>query len=223
MVAFQDVSCGDPLPVRSDVLKKDDKIFFRLPKEDSPKKRNLRPGIVLGVEEGGCLIQLEEPADGIEESLNAFLHFEERRKFVQQSVQVVRKESETPCVFAVQWQGTPVSAESRQAFRVSCLSANIRAIVADEPRCEVVDVSTTGFAFYGKIEYEVGRRVHVMLSYDGTEYRGQGTIQSTRRMNTGALRYGVHCTDGPSENLAKSLPSISLAVQSEQLRRLSNK
>ena len=42
-------------------------------------------------------------------------------------------------------------------------------------------------------------------------------------MNAGVLRYGVHCTDGANDNLAKSLPALSLAVQSEQLRRLSNK
>ena len=48
--------------MRNDVLKKDDKVFLRLPKEDSDKKRNLRPGIVLSNEDGVCLIQLEEPA-----------------------------------------------------------------------------------------------------------------------------------------------------------------
>ena len=82
---------------------------------------------------------------------------------MQQSLKVVRKESEAPCVFAAQLQGNPVSAESRQAFRVSCLSANIRAVIAEEPRCEVVDLSTTGFGFYGRLEYRIGRRVQAFF------------------------------------------------------------
>jgi hypothetical protein len=205
------------------VLKKDDKVFLRLPKEDSQQKRNLRPAVVLGVEEDVCVIQLEEPAPGLEAELGAFLHFEERRKFVQQSIKVIGRESGTPAVVSVLLQGSPVSAESRQAFRVSCLSANIKAVVADEAGCDVVDLSTTGFAFYGRVERDIGRRVQVLLSYDGKEYRGQGTIQSSRRMNTGVLRYGVHCTDGKGDDLARALPTVSLAVQSEQLRRLSKK
>lgn len=204
-------------------MKKDDKVFFRLPKEDKPKKRVLRPGIVIGVESDVCLIQLEERAPGMEEEMDVFLHFEEKRKFLQQSARILRLVSEEPPVLSVQLHGTPVSAESRQAFRVSCLSSNIKAAVGAESGCEVVDLSVTGFAYYGQAEHETGSRVKVVLSHEGKDYAGHGTIQSSRRVTAKLLRYGVHCTDSAKDTLARSLTSINLAVQAEQLRRLAKK
>jgi PilZ domain len=205
------------------VLKKDDKVFLRLPKEDAPKKRNLRPGIVVAIDNGTCTVELAEPAAGVQEGVDAFLHFETRRKFVQQAMKVVRTGPDDARSFVAQLHGEPVSAESRQAFRVSCLSANIRAVIAGENDCEVVDLSNTGFGFYGKATYELGQRVRVALAYGGKDHTGQGTIQSVRRMTAGVVRYGVHCADGAGDNLARSLPSISMQVQAEQLRRLSSK
>jgi PilZ domain len=205
------------------VLKKDDKVFLRLPKEDAPKKRNLRPAVVVGVDHDTCTVQLMEPAAGVDEGIDAFLHFEARRKFVQQAMKVLRRDARDACTFVAQLHGEPVSAESRQTFRVSCLSANIRAVVASESGCEVVDLSNTGFGFYGKAAYEVGQRVRVTMAYGGKDHSGLGIIQSVRRMNAGVVRYGVHCTDGAGDNLARSLPSISMQVQAEQLRRLSSK
>ena len=202
-------------------MKQDDKVFFRLPKEDAGPKRVLRPATVLGVDSAGYKIQLEQEVDVPAES-DAFLHFEERRKFLQQSVRVVAVDPEQPRVLALQVQGAPVSAETRQAFRVSCLGANIKALIADEPGCDIVDLSVTGFAFYTKSHFDVGQRVRAIVPYDGREYRGFATIQSMRSLDAKIIRYGAHASDGAGDNLAKSLAAISLAVQSAQLRRLAN-
>lgn len=202
-------------------MKQDDKVFFRMPTVDAGKKRILRPGTVLAVDEAGCKLQLEDSV-AIEEGSDGFLHFEEKRKFLQQAVRVVSVDPERAGVVAVQFQGTPVSAESRQAFRVSCLGANIKARIDDEAGCDVVDLSVTGFAFYSHSPYQVGRRLRVSLQYDGKDYQGFATVQSTRSLNAKQFRYGAHCTDGAGDNLAKSLAALSLAVQSEQLRRLAN-
>jgi hypothetical protein len=203
-----------------DALKKDSKLFLRLPKEDSPKTKVLRAGIVCSVEDNICVIQLEEPCSGIEESTEAFLHFEVRQKFFQQSVRILRKDSEEPLVFAAELQGTPVSAEQRQCFRVLCFGENVTAKVGDEPGCEVVDISATGFAFYGLREYEIGRRTRVTLSYEGQEYTGNATIQSIRRMNPKTVRCGMHCTDTENDTLGRSLAAICVAIQAERRRRL---
>lgn len=202
-------------------MKQDDKVFFRLPKEDRGSQRVLRPATVVGVDDTGCRIQLEQAAD-VGAASDGFLHFEERRKFLQQSVRVVAVDAGRPRVLALQIQGTPVSAESRQAYRVSCLGANIKAVIADEPGCDIVDLSVTGFAFYARSQFEVGQRVRAVIPYDGREYRGYATIQSVRLLGAKIIRYGVHSSDGAGDNLTKSLAAISLAVQSEQLRRLAN-
>jgi len=205
------------------MLKRDDKVFLRLPKEDAGTKRVLRPGVLLGLDNDVWTIRLDEPCAGIDTSTNVALHFEERRKFLQQAGRVVRKDSEEPLVLGIQLQGAPVSAEARQCFRVSCLGSNIRATIDDETACEVVDLSATGFGFYGRRDYDVGSRVRVLLTHDGKEYEGHATIQSSRRMTPKLMRYGAHCTDTGRDTLAKSLAALNLSVQREQQRRMTAK
>jgi hypothetical protein len=203
--------------------KQDDKIFLRVPKEDPPQKRVLRPCVVLSVEADVCTVRLDEPGSAIDLETEVALHFEERRKFWQQAGRVVRNDSPEPLVLGVQLVGAPVSAEARQCFRVSCLGANIRATIDEEEGCEVVDLSATGLAFYGRRDFALGRRVRVVLTYDGRSYTGHGTIQSSRRMTPKTTRYGVHCTDTHQDTLARSLAAINLSVQAGQQRRMAAK
>jgi hypothetical protein len=179
--------------------------------------------VVLAVEQDVCVVRLDEPSPAIEIETEVALHFEERRKFWQQSGHVVRQDSRDPLVLGVQLLGAPVSAEARQCFRVSCLGANIRATIEEEEGCEVVDLSATGIAFYGRRNYDLGSRVRVALTYEGLTYRGHGTIQSSRRMTPKTTRYGAHCTDTNQDTLAKSLAAINLSVQAEQQRRMAGK
>jgi hypothetical protein len=205
--------------------KQDDKVFYRIPNEQGAKKQILHSGVVLSLEDDVCVVQLDETCEAIEENLDGFLHFEQKQKFFQQAARVVRKESAEPTVFELQLQGEPVSAESRQCYRVSCLGAGIKAKVADELDCEVVDVSATGLAFYATSSYEIGRRVRITFLYGGQEYVGQGTIQSMRRVSAKLTRYGAHCGDTKSktDTLARSLSSINQSIQRDQLRRLAGK
>jgi|KBSSwiStaDraftv2_1062776.scaffolds.fasta_scaffold508811_2 hypothetical protein len=203
--------------------KQDDKIFLRIPKQDTAKKRVLRPCVVLAVEDDVFLLRLEEAGSAIEMTTDVALHFEERRKFWQQSGRVVRRDAREPLVVGVQLLGAAVSAEARQCFRVSCLGANIRATIDDEEGCEVVDLSATGFAFYGRRDYELGSQVRVALTYNSRGYTGHAAIQSARRMTPKTTRYGVHCTDTIQDTLAKSLAAINLSVQGEQQRRMAGK
>jgi hypothetical protein len=87
----------------------------------------------------------------------------------------------------------------------------------------VVDLSATGFAFYGRRDYDLGSRVRVALTYNSRGYTGHGAIQSARRMTPKTTRYGVHCTDTSQDTLAKSLAAINLSVQGEQQRRMAAK
>jgi hypothetical protein len=204
-------------------LKKDDKVFLKLPKENAGKKRILHEAIVLQIEGETCVVQLTAPCPGIEPATDAFLHFELRRKFMQQSVHVLRKDSEDPPVIAVELRGDPVSAESRQAFRASTFASDIHATIGSEANCKVVDVSASGFAFYARGKYEIGQQLRALLSYEGKDHSGHVTVMSSRPIDAKQVRYGVHvvATNNPKDTLAKSLGSINMSVQAEQLRRLS--
>lgn len=201
------------------MLKAEDKIFFRLPKEDRPKKRVLRPAAVCAYENPMLTLRLEEPCP-IELGVEAIIHFEARRKFMQQLARVLREESERPQVLVLHLLAEPTSSESRQCYRVSCLGENIRATVDDEAGCEVVDLSATGLAFYSRNDCALGSQVHITLSYAGKTYEGQATIMSSRRMTPKTIRHGVLCTEREGGSLARSLAAINLAIQSEQQRRI---
>lgn len=205
------------------MLKADDKVFFRLPREDRPGKRVLRPASVCAYDDETCTLRLEDPCAGIEPGADAFLHFEARRKFMQQVTRVLRRETEQPLVLVLQLLAAPFSSESRQCFRVSCLGENVRATVEDEAGCEVVDLSATGLAFYSRREIALGSQVQIALTYAGKSYAGRTTIMSSRRMTPKTLRYGVLCTERDGGTLARSLAAINLAIQSEQQRRLAGK
>ena len=202
------------------MLKVEDKIFFRLPKEDRLKKRVLRPATVCAYENPTLTLRLEDPCPGLESGLDAMIHFEARRKFMQQLARVQRKESEQPLVLVLQLLAEPISSESRQCYRVSCLGENIRATVDGEAGCDVVDLSATGLAFYSRRDFALGTQVPISLSYAGKSYEGQVTIMSSRRMTPKTIRHGVLCTEREGGALAKSLAAINLAIQSEQQRRL---
>jgi len=205
------------------MLRQDDQLFFRLPKEDTPGRRVLRPAVVVGLENQVCVLRLPEPCRGIEPPLDVLLHFEARRKFMQQLGRVIRKDSEQPLILAVQLIGSPISSESRQCYRVSCLGSNIRATIDSEPGCEVVDLSATGIAFYARNDYPLAVEVRVILTHVGKTYEGHATIMSCRRMTPKTIRYGALCRDLGRDTLARSLAAINLEVQGEQQRRMSGK
>jgi hypothetical protein len=205
------------------MLKAEDKVFFRLPREDRAGKRNLRSASVRTCENDTCTLRLEEPCPGIEPGVDAFVHFEARRKFMQQLARVLHKESEQPLVVVLQLLAAPISSESRQCYRVSCLGENIRATVEGELGCEVVDLSATGLAFYSRRELALSSQVQISLSYAGKSYAGLATIMSSRRMTPKTLRYGVLCTEREGGSLARALAAINVAIQGEQQRRLAGK
>jgi hypothetical protein len=205
------------------MLRTEDKVFFRLPREDRSGKRVLRPATVSAFENETCTLRLEESCPAAAPGVEAFVHFEARRKFMQQLARVLSKTSEQPLVLVLQLLAAPISSESRQCYRVSCLGENIRATVDSEVGCEVVDLSATGLAFYSRREIALSSQVQITLSYAGKSYEGSVTVMSSRRMTPKTLRYGVLCTQREGGTLAKSLAAINLAIQGEQQQRLAGK
>ncbi|MBN1763728.1 MAG: PilZ domain-containing protein [Sedimentisphaerales bacterium] len=160
----------------------------------------------------------------IQEGQEMFIYYEMRNEFMQQSIKVdsILKDDPQPIVdFKV--MGKPVSAERRQAYRVSTLVAGLGAIFGEETNCPLVDVSVTGYSLISTKKYELGNIVETTLSYDGQEYCGSGSVQSIRELTKGRYRYGLHGLEDKTSknNLQRGLEKINMGVQLEQLRRMS--
>lgn len=130
------------------------------------------------------------------------------------------KKKEGP-VFVIEPVGDPISAESRQSYRVSTISAGIEARMGGETGLQVQDLSATGFALLADKKYKIGQTVEVAIRYGDEACHGKAAIQSFRELESGRLRYGVRAIeeDPHAQTFLRTLQRISLAVQREQLAR----
>jgi hypothetical protein len=205
------------------MLKKDSELFFQIP--DSLGRRVLHPCRVQEVRGSTYRLEFPEPPENLTADMDSLIYFERRREFMQQAVHVSTIVQPAPnLVIELDLSGEPVSAESRQYYRVSCMAASISATVGKETNCSVLDVSATGFAVYANEAYKVGDNLEVVLFYGGREYAGRAVVQSSRPVSRNRTRYGMQSLpgrDGRANDLHTSLNQINLAIQREQLQRLS--
>lgn len=124
-------------------------------------------------------------------------------------------------VFVLEAIGDPISAESRQYYRVSTISAKIEARFGKGGKLQVQDLSATGFAVLSDEKFKVGQLVDVSIRHEDEACHGKVAIQSFRELESGKLRYGLRAIeeDPHARDFLKTLHRISLAVQRDQLAR----
>jgi hypothetical protein len=197
------------------------KIFLSFPNESH--QRILHPATIKEAGKTGYSAELEEAHLALEAGQNLFVYYELKRKFVKQAARIdAVMQTDPTLVIGFQTTGEPVSAESREWFRVSTVMADLTATVGSEANCRLLDVSTAGFAVEATKRYEVGQVVPVTLRYQGGQFSGSARVQSIRELPRGRIRYGLHGLDEKAGggDLKKGQQTISAAIEREQLRRL---
>ncbi len=195
--------------------------FVQLPAETG--QRVLCPATVTDFQEGIFVAVLEDEDFTFEADQELLIFFEHRREFMQQAARI---QTVTPTskglTISFTTTGDPVSAESRQCFRVSTVLSDLLAKFGEEEDCDVLDVSMTGCSVVATTLYPVGGSRTLTLHFDGQSFTGSAVIQSIRELDGGRFRYGLHCaesTAGKKSELFRGLQSISIAIQRLQLRR----
>ncbi|MFQ5513095.1 MAG: hypothetical protein ACE5FG_01560 [Myxococcota bacterium] len=195
--------------------------FVQIPEASS--KRVLHPARVVTVKRECVRLELEDSDLELVEETDVFLYSEVRRKFMQQPARlesVTREDSRLEIELVT--TGDPISAESRQHYRVSALAAEIAADLGQETGLPVLDVSATGFSVYAEQRHAVGLSLPTCLHFEGESLSGIAVIQSLDARRPGRLRYGLRClSEDGREELPAALPLINMAVQRQQARRLS--
>jgi hypothetical protein len=117
--------------------------------------------------------------------------------------------------------GEAISAESRQHYRVSTISADLEARVGEEDGLQVQDLSSTGFAVVASVEYVIGQTIEVAIDHGEDHCHGTASVQSVRALGGNRIRYGLRAIeeDPHTGEFLQVLQRISLAVQREQLQR----
>ncbi len=201
-------------------MKTDMEVFLR-----TPEQAKLRAGKVSAISAKGFTAVFEVAGFELEEGAEVLAYYEINRRFMQQPVRVLAVEEieEEGLSLELETTGDPVSAESRECYRVSCYAAGIKAQLGEEPEmCEVLDVSATGFAVFSTGQYQVGQTLQVTLYHEGDSIPGTVVVQSAREYGKN-MRYGLRAIDDERKNatLESALSRVNLAVQRAQAARLS--
>jgi hypothetical protein len=193
-------------------------MFLSIP--DAANQRALQPGTVIESGVLGFVAEFDvEMAPPVGTAVDAY--GDVRGKFFRQGAQVSEiRAAETKSIIVFTRIGEPVSAENRQTFRVSVISANILAKVGNEKNCPVIDVSPEGFGIVAKRELKPGTVVPIEFEHAGHRVEAPARVQTVKRCIDGKYRYGFLCTAGKRGATRTSLQQITSLMQRAQLRRL---
>ncbi len=199
--------------------------FMQLP--GNSKQRVLHPVRVIGLVDETYTVEAQEDDLLVKPNMDVVLYFEQNREFMQQPGRIEAVDDAaggggSQSLISLKVTGTPVSAESRQDYRVSSVITGYRADVNAEKACQVLDVSRTGLSVVCTAGYTIGSLVDVSIVEDGNTHSGSACVQSVRDLGKGQTRYGLYCVDDRKSQgtLAEGLQQASMRLQRDQLRRL---
>ncbi len=198
-------------------------IFFICIPEESSSQRVMYPAVITDFSEGIWTAEFKEPQELLHDEQEVLIYCEHNCEFMQQSASIamVLIDGEAP-VFTFTTTSKPVSAESRQCYRVCTVLANIKSNIDGQDGCSVLDISLTGFSASSSKVLQIGSKIPVNLYDCQSTYKGDAIVQSIKEMPSGRRRYGFYCSEihGIRNGLTEGLRQISARVQREQLKRL---
>ena len=205
------------------MIKTGSDILFQEPACDT---RRLRRSVVVEASSDAFSIQFVAEPFAFEADQEVLMYFNGKREFMQQVGRVAEvvpadEESGEGPIFTIEPIGDPISAESRQNYRVSTISASLEAQVGEEQNLQVQDLSSTGFAVLATEDYPLGQTLEVSIAHGDEHCHGTASVQSVREFGPGRIRYGMRAIeeDPHTGEFLQVLQRISLAVQREQLQR----
>ena len=200
------------------------KIFLQRP--ESEGNLDLFLATIAEVDGDSMVLVVENTEFKTTPGLEIILLYDVSRDFVRQPAKVMETSSSAEGqIIGLTTTGDPLSAESREHYRVSTLSSDlhVRIVGADTSGDELLvqDLSATGFAFISPDDHVIGSHLEVELQYQDRSCAGRVQVQSQRFLSSKRTRHGVRCIGEGAEAIAFSnhLSQLSLLVQREQLSR----
>ena len=188
--------------------------------------RRLRRSVVIESSSENFSIRFVADPFAFEVDQEVLMYFSGKTEFMQQvgSVKEIveaAEGSEEGPLFVIEPIGDAISAESRQNYRVTTISADLEAHVGGEVNLQVQDLSSTGFAVVASEEYQMGQTVEVSIAHGEDQCHGIASVQSVRALGGDRIRYGLRAIeeDPHTGQFLQVLQRISLAVQREHLQR----
>lgn len=208
------------------MLKTDSELYIQNPTVTD--RRSLHIGTVTESGPETMTLSFEDVRFELEADQEIVIYYTVKRKFMQQAAKVVEAletETEHAQIVVVKTSGDAVSAEGREHYRVSTVSADIKARLGKEKDCTLVDISATGFAVICHKEHALGSTDEAAVHYGDETYEGTVCIQSVRDIGRGRIRYGMRYLDDEASagTLKTGLRKVSIAVERQLLKNQSGK
>lgn len=197
-------------------------IFIQLP--DDSNRRILHPAKVVSVDGDLQTAELAEHDTPVEAGQEVLVYFDRNREFLQQPGRIDAViQTEPTAIVGLAVTGEPVSAETRQCYRVSAVTSGLTVTVEGGETAAVADISASGFSMISGGSYKVGQVLSVCIRFENEEFPGKACIQGAKVRGDGRTRYGLHCVNDVKVggDLERGLRHISMAVQRQQLARQS--
>lgn len=202
------------------MIKLDQEVFVQTAM--TSKKRVLHPAEAAAID--GDEIQIVATAQDLPiEQDQTVRIFHQAKDFMQQTATVVNiTEVDGKKMITIELTSKPASAESREHHRVSTVFTDLTARVGEEPICQLVDVSTMGFAVITSQALEIGEVISTELRFDREVYPGKTCVQSVRDLGAGRMRCGLFPladAEGGTQMFA-GMQRMTTILEREQLQRL---
>ncbi len=186
------------------------------------EERVLHSSSVIELEPESFVIELDDETIPLEAGKEVVIFFQDSGEFMQQIVRVGRIVHRSPrLVASLIPLGDATSAESREHFRVSTISTEIRADLGSETHCPVQDISASGFSVVAHKRHDVGSTLEASIEFRGDFFCGTVSIQSILELRPGRLRYGlkVQESDLHASELIDGLGQINLHLEASDPKR----
>jgi hypothetical protein len=191
-------------------------VFLLIP---SPaQKRILHRGEVIESDGISFVARFDNPiAAAVGSDVNALSEI--NGKFFQQGAVVTALRPDSGNVIVFRRNGEAISAETRQTYRVSVVTAGFNAKVGKVDSCPLIDISAEGFAVIVPDRLDLGSVVSIKLMCDGRCVETPARVQTVKELDGGKFRYGFLV---PRDNVSArtAIQKISAEMQRLQLKRL---
>lgn len=134
----------------------------------------------------------------------------------EESPHIDLDEDSRPVNVVLERIGDPVSAESRECYRVRTSALKVTVAFGSCPACELLDISQTGFAVLSDESLDMNSLVKAALPSGESVVHGHVRIQSLRQLSNGRYRYGVAVI---GRGMQDTCASLSTELQRKMLRR----
>lgn len=179
--------------------------------------------VVIASDEAGCRVRIDRGASLNEGARLEMICFgDDSGPWRMEASLGPRPRSSDRTTIELRMTGTVTRVEQRQAYRVCVTGLGMTMRIAGAGLAQVLDASVDGLSVVSAIPLPVDEQRVVTLQYGDQMVSGAMVVRNCTMRSDGHYRLGLEAVQDQTE-LRRQLQSLAMAVQREQIRRLTER